>query len=138
MQDDANTDITPTVDGFDVDWSAPNEDDVPKWRIYTRPEGATTWDVPPAEVEEVTSTDGAVRPAGAEPGKTYDVKIVPVSGPPGQETENPNSIVSQVTLSECTTPFCTSFIFNIFGFDFRRVLLTPCCNSFSSEFFCCG
>ncbi len=51
----------------------------------------------PVVVAGGDTTEATVKPPGAIPGQTYQARIVPAAG----DTESPDSVVKEITLSEC-------------------------------------
>ncbi len=87
--------MEPTTTGFKLNWTEPDPDSgITSWKVYYKEKGSDEWSF--VEIDDPNNTTAFISPEGAEPGDTYDVKIVPVAG----TTENTDTQPMEVTLSE--------------------------------------
>ncbi len=93
-EDNPQLKTTPT--GFRLNWTDPNPETsgTTGWKVYYREKGSDTWRY--IMIDDPNDTTAFISPEGAEPGTTYDAKIVPVAG----STEGQHGQPIEVTLSE--------------------------------------
>ncbi len=89
--------MTPSEDGFQVDWDYPHNDSNPEgWKVYYKPTGADDWIEPPLDLKDGDANSASVSLPGAKPGETYDVLLVPYAG----DVESDDATPIKTTLSQ--------------------------------------
>ena len=91
--------IEPTTSGFNISWNYtdPESDGITKWKVYYKEEGAAEDEWSFVEIDP-SDTSALIMPNNTIPGKSYDVKIVPVAG----NEENKDGDKIKATLSKYT------------------------------------